>query len=49
MGIGQASQRKLRGLLSAIGERVGREINPHVMTPEAFVKRKAERGSGTTL
>ena len=42
MVIGQASLRKLTSLLSGVGQRVGREINPHVMTPEEFVKRKAE-------
>ncbi len=43
MVLGQASLRRLTGLLSGIGERVGREINPHVMTPDEFMKRKAER------
>jgi DNA-binding transcriptional ArsR family regulator len=43
MVIGQVGLRKLTSLLSGVAGRVGREINPHVMTPEEFVKRKAER------
>lgn len=43
MVIGEVGLRKLTSLLSGIAGRVGREINPHVMTPEEFAKRKADR------
>jgi DNA-binding transcriptional ArsR family regulator len=43
MVIGEAGLRKLTTLLSGIAGRVGREINPHVMTPEEFARRKAGR------
>lgn len=43
MVIGQVGLRKLTSLLSGVANRVGREINPHVMTPEEFAKRKTER------
>jgi predicted nucleotidyltransferase/DNA-binding HxlR family transcriptional regulator len=43
MVIGEVGLRKLTSLLSGMADRVGREINPHVMTPEEFFKRKAER------
>jgi DNA-binding transcriptional ArsR family regulator len=42
MVIGAVGLRKLTTLLSGIAGRVGREINPHVMTPEEFVRRKTE-------
>ncbi len=42
MVIGEVGLRKLTNLLSGIADRVGRELNPHVMTPEEFAKRKAE-------
>jgi DNA-binding transcriptional ArsR family regulator len=32
--------RRIAHLLSGIGERLGREINPHVMAPEEFSRRK---------
>ena len=41
--IGEVGLRKLASLLSGIAGRVGRELNPHVMTPEEFAKRKAAR------
>ena len=40
MVIGTVGLRKLTGLLSGIADKVGREINPHVMTPEEFKERK---------
>ena len=43
MVIGEVGLRKLTSLLSGIASRVGREINPHVMTPEEFAKRKMDR------
>lgn len=43
MVIGQIGLRKLTGLLAGVAERVGREINPHVLTPEEFAHRKASR------
>ena len=41
MVLGEVGLRKLSSLLSGTAERVGREINPHVMTAEEFAKRKA--------
>lgn len=43
MVIGAVGLRKLTGLLSGIADKVGREINPHVMTPEEFKERKNKR------
>ena len=43
MVIGEVGLRKLTSLLSGIADRVGREINPHVMSPEEFVERKQQR------
>jgi DNA-binding transcriptional ArsR family regulator len=43
MVIGELGLRKLTNLLSGIAGRVGREINPHIMTLEEFAKRKADR------
>ena len=43
MVVGEVGLRKLTSLLSGIAGRVGREINPHVMTPEEFAKRKVDR------
>ena len=43
MVIGAVGLRKLTSLLSGIGGRVGREINPHVLTPEEFKERKNQR------
>jgi DNA-binding transcriptional ArsR family regulator/predicted nucleotidyltransferase len=43
MVIGQVGLRKLTSLLSGVADRVGREINPHVMSPEEFAKRKVDR------
>lgn len=37
--IGKTGLRKVAGLLSGVGNTVGREINPMVMTPEEFRKR----------
>ena len=43
MVIGEVGLRKLTSLLSGIAGRVGRELNPHVLTAEEFVKRTRER------
>ena len=40
MVFGTIGLRKLTGLLSGTTERVGREINPHILTPEEFKQRK---------
>jgi len=40
MIIGTARLRRLTQLLSGVAERVGREINPHILTPEEFKERK---------
>ena len=39
MVLGKASLRQLGKLLSGVATRLGREINPHVMTPEEFAQR----------
>ena len=43
MVIGEVGLRRLAALLSGIASRLGREINPHVMSPEEFVERKRHR------
>jgi predicted nucleotidyltransferase len=43
MVIGGVGLRQLTSLLLGIAGRVGREINPHVMTPQEFAKRKTDR------
>ncbi|HNW08857.1 MAG TPA: nucleotidyltransferase domain-containing protein [Verrucomicrobiota bacterium] len=43
MVVGSLGLRKLTSLLSGLADRLGREINPHVLSPEEFAKRKAER------
>jgi DNA-binding transcriptional ArsR family regulator len=43
MVIGEVGLRKLTGLLSGIAAKVGRELNPHVLTPEEFQERKKKR------
>jgi predicted nucleotidyltransferase len=40
MIIGKTSLRKLSQLLMDLSEKIGREINPHVLSPEEFLKRK---------
>lgn len=40
MVIGSVSLRKLTGLLSGVAEKIGREINPHVMTEREYRERK---------
>ncbi len=42
MVIGDIGLRRLSGALSGLGQRLGREINPHVMTPATFAKRIKE-------
>lgn len=41
--IGEVGLRGLASLLSGVADRIGREINPHAMTAEEFVKRVADR------
>ncbi len=43
MVIGELGLRPLTKLISGIAEKVGREINPHVMTPQEFSKRRREK------
>jgi predicted nucleotidyltransferase len=43
MVIGSVGLRRLSGLLSGAAERIGREINPHVMTAAEFAERKSRR------
>jgi predicted nucleotidyltransferase len=43
MVIGSLGLRRLATLLSGKADRLGREINPHVMTPEEFAERKKNR------
>jgi predicted nucleotidyltransferase len=43
MVIGTISLRQLGKLLSGIGTKLGREVNPHVLTPEEFLKRRKIR------
>ena len=40
MIIGTVGLRRLASLLTGVAERLGREINPHILTPEEFKKRK---------
>ena len=48
MIIGSLGLRRLTALLSGVSEIVGREINPHILTPEEFSKRKKSRDHFTT-
>lgn len=43
MVIGTISLRQLGKLLSGISGKIGREINPHVLTAEEFIRRKKAR------
>jgi len=43
MVIGKLGLRKLTGMLTGVSEQIGREINPHVLTVDEFIKRKANR------
>jgi predicted nucleotidyltransferase/DNA-binding HxlR family transcriptional regulator len=43
MVIGSLGLRKLTTLLSGLADRLGREINPHVLTQEEFTERKEQR------
>jgi len=43
MVIGSVGLRKLTSLLSGLAHRLGREINPHLLTPEEFAGRKDKR------
>lgn len=42
MVIGNIGLRKVCALLSGVGDRLGREINPHVLSPEEFDQRMRE-------
>ena len=43
MVIGDLGLRKVSGLLSGLGLKLGREINPHVMSEKEFIKRRQEK------
>jgi predicted nucleotidyltransferase len=43
MVIGTITLRQLGKLLSGVATKLGREINPHVLTPEEFAKRRTTR------
>ena len=43
MLIGSVGLRRLTALLSGVAEIVGREINPHILTPDEFCERKKNR------
>jgi predicted nucleotidyltransferase len=43
MVIGEISLSKVSSLLSTVGNRLGREINPHVMSSVEFCKRVREK------
>ncbi len=43
MVIGTVGLRKLTSLLSGLANRLGREINPHVLTPDGFAERIKQR------
>jgi DNA-binding transcriptional ArsR family regulator len=43
MVIGTIGLRQLGKLLSGVAAKVGREINPHILTPEEFAKRRTTR------
>jgi len=42
MVIGSVGLRRLTQLLSGVAEKLGREINPHILTPEEFKERKRQ-------
>ena len=43
MVIGKISLRKMTQLLMGLSEKIGREINPHVLNPEEFFRRKSHK------
>jgi predicted nucleotidyltransferase len=43
MVLGRVGLRRLTRLLAGMTEQLGREINPHVMSPEEFVRRRARQ------
>ncbi len=43
MVIGEIGLRKVSALLSDVGNQLGREVNPHVMSPSEFEKRVREK------
>lgn len=43
MVIGAITLRQLGKRLSGLDSQLGREVNPHILTPEEFVRRKKER------
>ncbi len=42
MVIGDLGLRRVSALLSGVGARLGREVNPHVLTPSEFARRRRE-------
>lgn len=43
MIIGEITMRQLTGLLSGVSAHIGREINPYILTPREFLKRKSTK------
>jgi DNA-binding transcriptional ArsR family regulator len=43
MIVGEIGLRKVSSLLSGVGTKLGREINPHVLSPAVFARRVRER------
>ncbi len=43
MIIGNLGLRKVTGMLSGVSDKIGREINPHVMSEEEFIRRKKNK------
>ena len=43
MVIGKTTLRKLTQILLGLSEKIGREINPHALSPEEFLKRKSAK------
>lgn len=43
MVIGKTSLRKITHILLGLSEKIGREINPHVLSLEEFLKRKSAK------
>lgn len=43
MIIGNPGLRKVTGMLSGVSDKIGREINPHVMSGEELIRRKKNR------
>jgi len=43
MVVGDIGLRKLTGLLMDVAGKIGREINPHILSEKEFIKRKTGR------